>query len=90
MLKDYNEEQLAKFFLHNVKELKENNFLTSGIPYFFEKYPNINFEKLQQECEKLGFHIKQGNQIKSKRKYYLQQWNKYQRVFIFLVNENSL
>lgn len=90
MLKDYNEEQLAKFFLYHVENLKRNNGVSVGISYFEEEYPNINFEKLQQECEKLGYHIKQGNKIKNKSKFYSNSWNKRKTVFIFVEDENKI
>ena len=45
---------------------------------------------LVKECEKLGYHIKQGNKIKNKSKFYSNSWNKRKTVFIFVEDEDKL
>jgi len=68
------------------KELNNENstFETIGIPHFFEKYPNINFELLQQEIKSFGLKIEQANKINTRRKKTFQkEWDKLQTVFIF-------
>lgn len=71
---------------------KNNIFESIEIPHFFDKYPNINFELLQQELNIFGLKIEQANKINTKRKKTFQNlWNKSQTVIIFdEANENNL
>ena len=85
-----NEKELAIQFATKLNENK-HTFYAHGIPHFTEKFPNINLELLQQELAIFGLKIEQGNNIKCKSKFYLNEWNKFQTFFIFYEeNESNL
>lgn len=94
-----NEKELAIQLAAEFNISKNNNdfnndyftFSTNGIPHFFDKYPNVNFELLQRELAEFGLTIKQGNNINCKSKYYQKEWNKFKTVFVFKASdENNL
>lgn len=92
MIWDLNEKQLAEFYKKYLETDKVNfpDYQITGIPDFENEYNKINFELFQQECEKLGYHAKKGCDIKSKSKFYKNQWNKFKTVFIFETDESNL
>ena len=71
-------------------EIKEHESACGCIPNFFEKYPQSNFEQLQQLAEIHGFHIKRACDITASKDFYKKEWTKYKSIVIFFGDENLL
>lgn len=71
-------------------EIKEHESACGCIPKFFEKYPQVDFDQLQQQAELSGFHIKRACDISESKYFYEKEWNKHKSVIIFFGDETNL
>lgn len=88
MLKDYNEEQFAKYLYEFLKPSFDRNCNFYEWPLFFEEFPHLNLQILQQKCYKLGFHIEPASYFQNQNKYLKKLWTKNKSAIFFLSYEN--
>ena len=70
--------------------LDKNKRCYGMISHFFENYPYINFEQVQKQAEKLGFHVKKACDINSEDPHYKEIWESEKAIIIFWGDENTL
>ena len=88
-MKELSQEQVFKIIKDFANEIKKES-LCGGIPNFFETYPQIDFEQLQQQAEINGFHIKRACDITTNDNYYKNEWNETKSIIIYFCDESLL
>lgn len=89
MLKDYNEKQFANFLLEYLQPSFQNsNFCYQEWYDFEDEFPNIDFQKLQEECKKLGFFMEKASAFADKNMQLKNSWEQHKTVIFFLKYEN--
>lgn len=90
MLKDYNEKQFAKYLYEFLKPSFDRNCNFYEWNFFFEEFSHLNFEKLQKECQNLGFYVEPTSKFENIHTFFKDHWKKYKSAIFFLKYENIL
>lgn len=89
-MKELSQDTIFEIIKNNAFSLDKNKRNYGMITHFFEDHPNVNFDKIQQDAEDLGFYVKRANEINSKDPTYKELWEKENAIIIFWADENNL
>lgn len=89
-MKELSQDLIFEIIKENAFSLDKNKKNYGMITHFFEDNPNIDFEKIQNDAEKLGFFVKRACDIKSNDPEYKKLWEEKNAIIIFWSHENIL
>lgn len=81
-----NEKELALILQNDAIELDCSNCQSCCPVPYFNDIDNCNFQLLQQECDKLNFHICKTKDIPFDKRYYKNQYKKGSKYTIYTNN----